>query len=262
MADWQLPRNITCGYFDSSEFHGAEYSPVRRVVRYEIEYYLADACSTFVNGKAYPIRKDTVKIAVPGQMCNSCLPFTTMYFKFDADGALAEKLQNAPTFFTCYHPDKVQELLKRLALGAENDCSPLSYYRDVFSVLDLILSDAAVGSTAFPQNYRVIDAAKQYIAERCAQPISLQDIADAVHLSPTYFHTLFTAALGCTPHRYLIRQRINLARRLLWDTSVPLCDIAEQCGFATQQYFSRVFRKEVGQSPAAYRKANQIGYLL
>ena len=86
-------------------------------------------------------------------------------------------------------------------------------------------------------------------------------MAAAVNLSPTYFHTLFKTATGISPHDYLIRRRIEAAKELLRDSSVPLSRIAENCGFTNQQHFAKIFKKQTGLTPGRYRKNSGNNYL-
>ena len=84
-----LPENIVCGYFDCSIFGNLRESPIRIRRLYEIEFYLEDGKLTYSDGVAYPIKKGCIRIGVPGESCNSILPFKTKYVKFSAEGELA-----------------------------------------------------------------------------------------------------------------------------------------------------------------------------
>ncbi|MFN2243397.1 MAG: helix-turn-helix transcriptional regulator, partial [Anaerolineae bacterium] len=64
----------------------------------------------------------------------------------------------------------------------------------------------------------------------------------------------FRKELGVTPIAYLNRYRVHQAKQLLSDTSKSITEIALEVGFSDSGYFSRVFRREVGLSPEAYRQ--------
>ena len=87
----------------------------------------------------------------------------------------------------------------------------------------------------------ILDELKKYIEENCQNPIKLSDIANSVHLSETYFHNVFTKALGISPHQYLINCRIEKAKKLLWNSEIPISQISEETGFGCQQYFNKAF---------------------
>ena len=261
MTDFQLPTEITCGYFDSTEFGERTNSPQRKVVKFEIEYYLADALDTYCDENCYPIHKDHIQIAKPGQIRWSKLPFTTMYVKFHATGILAEQLQNAPSYFQAYHTEEIIELINKLILQSENKSgTALEYYSIFLQLLTIILHDSEISSHG-SVDYAVTAAAKRFMKEHFHEPISLSDIAASVNLSPSYFHSLFTATCTMTPHAYLISLRIDHAKRMLWDSTVSISDIASLCGFNCQQYFTKVFKQKTGTSPHQYRKSMHQRYL-
>jgi AraC-like DNA-binding protein len=94
-----------------------------------------------------------------------------------------------------------------------------------------------------------------YIHGHYAEPISRTDLARHVALSADYLTACFRKELGVTPIAYLNRYRVHQARQLLADTSKSVTEIALEVGFSDSGYFSRVFRREVGRSPEAYREA-------
>lgn len=76
-------------------------------------------------------------------------------------------------------------------------------------------------------------------------------------MSPYYFCRSFKQSTGITPHRYVLQRRMELAKRLLEQSSGYLAEIARQVGFADQSQFTRVFHRIVGMTPSEYRK-NQV----
>ena len=83
---------------------------------------------------------------------------------------------------------------------------------------------------------------------------SLQRIASQACLAPNYFHRIFTKAFGVTPHAYMERKRMILARDLLISTEKDLVAIADECGYENAFYFSKVFKKHFHTSPGKARK--------
>jgi AraC family transcriptional regulator len=100
------------------------------------------------------------------------------------------------------------------------------------------------------QMKRVIDC----VQAQCAQPLSLEVLAQQTGYSPYHFARLFQCTTGETPHHFVLRQRIERAQRLLAETALPLARIAGESGFANQSAFTRVFRRAVGMTPHAYRQ--------
>jgi AraC family transcriptional regulator len=96
-----------------------------------------------------------------------------------------------------------------------------------------------------------------YIEEHLAHELSVTEVAAVAQTSPAYFARLFKQATGQTPHQYVIRCRIERAKRLLRETELPLIEIGQQIGFTDQSYFTAVFRRHLGTTPKAYRDATQ-----
>jgi AraC-like DNA-binding protein len=94
-----------------------------------------------------------------------------------------------------------------------------------------------------------------YIQEHLEHALSLTTLAAVAQTSPTHFAHLFKQATGQTPHRYVIRCRMEQAKRLLAETDVPLSEIASQVGCADQSHFTALFRQHVATTPKAYRDA-------
>jgi AraC-like DNA-binding protein len=92
------------------------------------------------------------------------------------------------------------------------------------------------------------------IEARHAGPLALEELADAVHLQPAYFSTLFRRVVGLPPMRYLARYRLDRVRDLLLSGDLPLAEIARRTGFSEAPYLSRAFRRAEGMPPGAYRR--------
>jgi AraC family transcriptional regulator len=95
----------------------------------------------------------------------------------------------------------------------------------------------------------------EHIETSLATPIRNRELAALVHYSEFHFIVAFRNSLGTSPHEFLIRRRIARAQRLMLSTDMPLCDIACECGLADQAHLSRLFRKVVGETPAAWRRS-------
>ena len=95
-----------------------------------------------------------------------------------------------------------------------------------------------------------------YIQENFTkQQFSLGELADAFHLSQSYVTRLIKQETGSSFSELLTRMRIDRAVSLLVQSpDMKLVEIAERTGFASQHYFSRVFKEKVGFSPADYRQ--------
>lgn len=250
-----LPLSVNCGYFDCSQFGSLKKSPRRTAPCYEIEFYLEDGLSTYLNDREIPIRKSLFLIAKPGDVRYSQLPFKTLFIKIPAEGKIAETLDALPCCFMSSHETKVRELLQEIIAvneSQEKDCFLLAGL--IFSFLSLLLKDSRYADSATMQSYGYMHAAKKHIEKHYGQNITTADMAAVVGLSESRFRYLFGSTYGISPHKYLIQVRIAAAKKMLWDTDNSISQIAEKCGFGCQQYLNDIFRKNVGLTPRQYRE--------
>ena len=102
----------------------------------------------------------------------------------------------------------------------------------------------------------VILKAKVYIEQNFAsQDTCLNSVAEAVHLSPNHFSTIFSQECGITFIEFLTYVRIENAKKLLRETNMKGSDIAYECGFNDPHYFSFIFKKNTGMSPREYKNS-------
>ena len=94
-----------------------------------------------------------------------------------------------------------------------------------------------------------------YILAHLEQALSLVELAAVVQMSPAHFARLFKGATGQTPHQYVITCRMERAKHLLTETTVPLHEIGARVGYADQSHFTALFRQYVTTTPKAYRDA-------
>ncbi|MET0533979.1 MAG: AraC family transcriptional regulator [Steroidobacter sp.] len=87
------------------------------------------------------------------------------------------------------------------------------------------------------------------------RPIRNEDLATLVRLNPSHFGRAFRNSFGEPPHEYVIRRRVERAQGLMLSTRASLSDIALDCGLADQSHLTRLFRRIVGESPRAWRRA-------
>jgi AraC-like DNA-binding protein len=100
----------------------------------------------------------------------------------------------------------------------------------------------------------MIRRVKAYIAGHHADPISLEGIANAMHVSTFYFCKLFKKAIGITFTDYLGRVRVEKAKNLLLNPHLRVSEIAYTVGFQSLTHFNRVFRALTGDSPTHFRE--------
>jgi transcriptional regulator GlxA family with amidase domain len=94
-----------------------------------------------------------------------------------------------------------------------------------------------------------------HIEANLSTPIRNKELAAIARLSTFHFNVAFRNSVGESPHRYIIRRRVERAQGLMLSTGKSLSDIAAECGLADQAHLTRLFRSIVGESPATWRRA-------
>jgi AraC family transcriptional regulator len=109
--------------------------------------------------------------------------------------------------------------------------------------------DCALGGLAPWQVRKLVG----HVAANCTERLRTGDLAQIAKLSTSYFIRAFKVTFGETPHAYVIRCRIELAKGMMLETDTALGHIAAACGFSDQAHFSRRFRDLVGMPPQRWR---------
>jgi two-component system, response regulator YesN len=99
----------------------------------------------------------------------------------------------------------------------------------------------------------LLDKALVYIHDHFTQEMTLQHVADHIHISRNYFSILFKRFMKINFIDYVIGLRINKAKELLSRTSWKVYEVAGESGFNDVKYFSKLFKKLTGLSPGDYR---------
>lgn len=99
----------------------------------------------------------------------------------------------------------------------------------------------------------VLKSVREYIEENYSRKISLEDICGHVFLSKSYLSNLFHEKTGSTIHDYILRVRIEKSIELMKNRELSIKEIMKQCGFESQSYYTKAFRKLIGVNPGQYR---------
>lgn len=94
---------------------------------------------------------------------------------------------------------------------------------------------------------------RQYVDEHVTEDLDLNHIARRFKRTPGYISTIFKAHTEGGFNSYLNMKRLEIARRLLADSSVPIQEVSRLSGFTNAKYFSVVFKKMLGETPREYR---------
>ena len=94
---------------------------------------------------------------------------------------------------------------------------------------------------------------KSYIYHHLSEPITVEDLSKALYISRSHLSTIFKQKTGEDLSKFIMRQKIEEAKKLLKNTKRSAIDIAFYLGFSSQSHFSRTFKEYVGKTPNKYR---------
>ncbi len=108
---------------------------------------------------------------------------------------------------------------------------------------------------AVPTDKRVIRDIKRFVDENLSRPIGLQEVADAVHLSPAYTSAMFRKECGTTLVAYITNQKIDRAAEWIrLRDYYTVSELSERLGFSDYRYFTRVFKRQRGVTPTQFAR--------
>lgn len=155
---------------------------------------------------------------------------------------------------------QLEGLVRNLELEAGNDFHTGRLYAELLglSLFEYLMQHYShtrllqpSGKGGLPK--RRLDRVLEYIAANLSQSLSLMELAAIAGMSAYHFARLFKLSTGLTPHQYVLTQRMERAKHLLLRGQCNVTDVAFESGFNDLSYFSRMFRKATGISPARYR---------
>ncbi len=243
-------------------------SKVRTVKDYEIDLELGEERFVVIDGEPFPIRRGNVCVRKPGQTVygigtqNSIL--LTIDFSSHQSPVRYSRNIEGPL-----QPLFVGELLENLqgviVPHAEHTFIPI--YTEL---LDMAFTDTEAAKMLvlellYKLNAEVCRNAYQgmkpaktacalalgYLKNNLEKEITLEQLAEQVHLNKNYLVRLFKQTYGKSPIRMLISLRMELARDLLTSTDMSVGDIAIACGYTSAAYFTAEYKKQFGLTPKA-----------
>ncbi len=139
-------------------------------------------------------------------------------------------------------------------------CEQLKKAETLVQLQQILFQQIAEYDYLIPQNQtfsqgenQVITKALEYIHKHYTEELTLQTVAGHIHMSRNYFSVLFKRHIGQNFIDYVIDLRIKKAKELLRNTSLKVYEVADQSGFKDVKYFSKLFKKLTGISPADFR---------
>lgn len=113
--------------------------------------------------------------------------------------------------------------------------------------------DPTVNKSNFSQENSYVGQAIKIIESYYNSNITINEICNAIYLSPCHFQRIFKNVTNKTPHQYLTEYRIIKSKEKLKSQDISIAEIAKLCGFLSGGHFSTVFKKYEGITPSKYR---------
>ncbi len=107
---------------------------------------------------------------------------------------------------------------------------------------------------SFSRYSKAMQHVQAYIAAHYTENLSVEQLADMMHISPSYFFQIFREVNGLSPKDYIIRMRVMAAIDMLETTSADVLSISQTCGFNSLSNFYAAFKRTTGKSPVKYRE--------
>ncbi|MBS1209620.1 MAG: transcriptional regulator, AraC family [Proteobacteria bacterium] len=125
-------------------------------------------------------------------------------------------------------------------------------------LLDLVSeASRAVAEAQQTLSHGVFEQARAWLAENYQAPLTLEEVARQMAISPSYFAHLFKKESGSSFSKYLAEVRLTAAKQLLLNSHKSITEIALAVGYNDSNYFSTVFKNSEGFSPSEYRRMNK-----
>ena len=256
-----LPHIVSAGIYNSRvAYKGVKFSRKRTAKLFEIELPVQNSGKSYIDNESHPVQNDTIVCVKPGQFRYSRLPYMCYFIHFVVtDGILYDILMHLPNFISIKDKTAYIDLFKAIdehnKPGSKAD--ELMIQSCIFNLVYMMNNDAASQVQSVntnSNNKQIIETAIKFIDENISGDLTLNTVSEKVSLSPVYFHKLFKASTGVTLHDYVEERRIKQAVDFLISTNMTLTEVAYECGFSSQSYFSYAFKRRMKDTPRSYVK--------
>ncbi|MBR1547631.1 MAG: helix-turn-helix domain-containing protein [Prevotella sp.] len=162
---------------------------------------------------------------------------------------------------TIYYVRRMQREIKDIRLTSQQRIGVMSErIQELLSIREAVERiDASTEAIANDDDRQFAEHIKSYVADHLADPgLSILDIAREMAVSRTVLFARMKSVFGTSPGNYLLNQRAQQACRLLRQPGAYVADVAYRCGFSDPKYFSKCFKKLMGQTPTEYQKSTTV----
>jgi len=230
---------------------------------YLLHYVLDGKGYYYVNNEKYEVNKNEGFLICPNVVtfyqADEENPWTYLWIGIDGEKVetylKAAGLNNDTLIFKYNDGDLLKEYILEML---KHNTSSSSDSLKIEGLLYMFFSELAKQNKSDPIhkndiNNNYINKAIEFIQNNYHNPIKVSDIANYVCLNRSYLSTVFQNNLNMSPQKFLMEFRITKAATLLYDTDLPITNIAYSCGYSDPLAFSKAFKKIKGVSPKEYR---------
>ena len=272
MKEIYTPRVLQCMRFQHKSDTGV---PVRTVMDYEFDFCLGCNRELWIEDIRYELRGGCFVIRKPGQRVASkgvydCYMLTLDFSNRSMDTHYSRNTANQmqepfeskmweilPAVFQPAHGEDYLRIFEDLASINEMDLNDNPRTQILINrLLHLVLSDAFLYQyTREDPTQSAMDRVCAYLKTHYREELRLEDLAAVAHLNKNYLVRLFKKRFGISPVAYLIKIRMDYAKKLLSESDLPVKTVAAACGYRDPSFFNAYFKKLFQISPAAYRRS-------
>ena len=259
MEEIILPKIISAGVYNADiAVKNRSVTKNRRTTMFEIELPIKNGGISYIDDTYRRILANTVICAKPGQIRHTRLPFCCRFIHIILnEGKLFSILSSLPNYIELQNCERISEIFiaieEHYASGnPESDIILQSLILELIYLLEKSNSVPKTEHVPKKNNRKIIEDTVSYINENLTANLSLESLAARANFSSVYFHKLFKSSTGKTLRDYIEEQRIKKSIILLTSSELTLTEIAYECGFSSQSYFSYAFKKRMKSSPREY----------
>lgn len=234
---------------------------------YQLLYVAAGKAYFSLNGEELPVEAGGFVLYRPGQpqsyhyhIEDHPEVFWVHFTGFDVETILSRHgLQDKHVFYST-GSSELRGLFLQM-IRELRQCKPLyqALLAELLQQLFLLLHRARMEAQIFGDHIPAeVESAVHYFNENYSKEICVADYAKQQHMSVSWFIRTFKRYTGLPPMQYILSLRMTNARLLLEESGCNVSEVAAIVGFENPLYFSRLFKKTFGISPAQYRKKDAL----
>ena len=255
-----LPQVVAIGIYNAQAvYKNKTITENRKTSMFEIELPISNGGVSYIDDTSHLISENVVICAKPGQTRHTKLPFRCYYLHLIInEGQLFDMLSCMPNYVEFENTSHIKEIFSSLCnyFNMQNSEDDVLIQSLILKLLHNLFKGSFLqkGQARTKNNRKIIEKTIEYINENLTSDLCLEKLSNLFGYTAIYFHKLFKSATGKTLHDYVEDQRIRKAIDLMLSTEKTLTQIAYDCGFSSQAYFSYAFKKKKGQTPREYVK--------